>query len=222
MPPLRPPSCWRPPSWPAKPERTAELQSPARGPTPTQILGGPKMSKKKSVRDYGRIECATQFGARDGAGVQVRGAKRDGDARRRVFAARGVYNLHVQPAADRDAPRGRAARDGKSGGAWGFAARARTAEGCTTQAVVARAWCTLPPVRRPGWTRGAFVWQVAVPQGPCRLMAEAARAHLVGVGRRQLLRVPKQWPMGPTWGAVWNKGGTKRGGCGGHWCGDAP
>ena len=145
MPPLRPPSCWRPPSWPAKPERTAELQSPARGPTPTQILGGPKMSKKKSVRDYGRIECATQFGARDGAGVQVRGAKRDGDARRRVFAARGVYNLHVQPAADRDAPRGRAARDGKSGGAWGFAARARTAEGCTTQAVVAHAWCTLPP-----------------------------------------------------------------------------
>ena len=69
-----------------------------RGPTPTQILGVRKC-RKKSVRDYGRIECASQFGARDGAGVQVRGAKRDGDARRRVRAPRGVQKRVVQPAA---------------------------------------------------------------------------------------------------------------------------
>ena len=72
-----------------------------RGPTPTQILGVRKC-RKKSVRDYGRIECASQFGARDGAGVQVRGAKRDGDARRRacVRAPRGVQKRVVQPAAE--------------------------------------------------------------------------------------------------------------------------
>ncbi len=122
-------------------------------------FGGPKTSEK-SVRDYGRVECASQFGARDGAGVQVCGAKRVRDARRRVCAERGVSNRVVQPAAGRDAPRGRAARNGESGGAWGFAARARTAEGCTTHVVVAHARCTLPPVRRPGWTRGAFVWQL--------------------------------------------------------------
>jgi hypothetical protein len=32
------------------------------GPTPTQILGGPKMSEK-SVRDYARIKRASEFGA---------------------------------------------------------------------------------------------------------------------------------------------------------------
>jgi hypothetical protein len=48
-PPLRPPSCWPPPSWPAQPERTAELQSPARA-NPHPDLGGPKRSKNVSSR----------------------------------------------------------------------------------------------------------------------------------------------------------------------------
>jgi hypothetical protein len=60
-----------------------------RGANPPSFFGGPKRSKT-SVRDYGRIECASQFGPCDEAGVQVRGAKRDGDARRRVHAACGV------------------------------------------------------------------------------------------------------------------------------------
>ena len=60
-----------------------------RGPTPTQIWGRRK-GRKKSPRDYGRVERASKFGPCDGAGVQVRGAKRDGDARRRVHAACGV------------------------------------------------------------------------------------------------------------------------------------
>ena len=72
------------------------------------------------------------------------------------------------------------------------------------------------PVRRPGWTRGAFVWQLlwSVTRGPCRLlMAESASAHLVGVGRRQLLRVPKTMADGTDWEAVGaKKCGIKRGG----------
>ena len=104
VPPLRPPSCWPPPSWPAKRERMAELQSPARGPTPTQILGVRKC-RKKSVRDYGRIECASQFGACDGAGVRVRGAKRDGDARWRACGAWGVQPTRAARRRPRRSPR---------------------------------------------------------------------------------------------------------------------
>jgi hypothetical protein len=71
-------------------------------------------------------------------GPECRCAVRNATATRGgVRAACGVQNLLVQPAADRDAPRGRAARDGKSGCAWAFAARAQTAEACTTHAVVA-------------------------------------------------------------------------------------
>jgi hypothetical protein len=76
------------------------------------------------------------------------------------------------------------------------------------------------PVRRPGWTCGAFVWQVpwVASRGPCRLlMAKAASAHLVGVGRRQLLRVPKQWPFGPTGGrSGWGRKMRHKSGCGGR------
>jgi hypothetical protein len=157
-PPLRPPSCWPPPAWPAEPERTAELQSPARGQPPRRFLGVRKC-RKKCLRDYGRIARASKIGACNGPGVQVRGAKRDGDARWRACVRHVGCTTETgsgQPAAGRNAPRECAARDGKNGGAWGFAARAQTAEGCTTHAVVPQALCTLPPVRRPGWTRGAF------------------------------------------------------------------
>ena len=87
-PPLRPPSSRPPPAWPAKPDRAAALQSPAQAQPPTQILGARK-GRKFAPRDYARIERAFEFGPCDGAAVQVRGAKRDGDAR---WRARGVYN----------------------------------------------------------------------------------------------------------------------------------
>jgi hypothetical protein len=83
-----------------------------------------------------------------------------------------------------------------------------TAGGCTTHVV--RGACVVHrsgPVCRPGWTRGAFVWQPlvwSVTRGPCRLLAEAASAHLVGVSRCQLLRMPKQWPIGAT-GGRWGR-----------------
>ena len=92
-PPLRPPSSRPPPAWPAKPDRTAALQSPARAQPPTQILGVRK-GRKFAPRDSARIERAFEFGPCDGAGVQVRGAKRDGGARWRACGTWGV-----QPAA---------------------------------------------------------------------------------------------------------------------------
>jgi hypothetical protein len=60
-----------------------ELQhcSGRRGPTPTQIWGSEKV--ENLPRDYGRVERASKFSPCDGAGVQLRGAKRDGGARRR-------------------------------------------------------------------------------------------------------------------------------------------
>jgi hypothetical protein len=213
-PPLRPPSCWRPPSWPAQPERTAELQSPTRGRPPPRILGVRKCPKnpfeimgasnahRNLVREMGpECWCAVRNATATRVGVRV---------------ARGVQNLLVKPTADRDAPRGRAARDGEE--------RRRTGVRCACTgrrngALSMRLWrmrrAPFGPVRRPGWTRGAFVWQVAVPQGPRRLMEEAASAHLVGVGRRQLLRVPKQCDW-TDWRAVGaKKCGIKRGSRGG-------
>ncbi len=83
----------------------------------------------------------------------MRGAKRDGDAR-------GMQQRDVQPAAGRDAPRGRAACHGKSGGAWGLLRVHRRRKGALRMRLWAHARCIFPPVRRPGWTRGAFVWQL--------------------------------------------------------------
>ncbi len=62
----------------------AELQSPARA-NPHPDFGGPKRSRE------GRVKRALKFGPCNGAGVQVRDAKRDGDTRwRRACDAWGV------------------------------------------------------------------------------------------------------------------------------------
>jgi hypothetical protein len=72
--------------------------TPGEGPTPTQIFGGPKMSREKCLRDYRRIARASKFGAWDGAAVQVCGAKRDGDAR---WCACGAWGVQPRRAARR-------------------------------------------------------------------------------------------------------------------------
>ena len=135
--------------------RTAQ---PGEGPTPTLRFLGSENVQKSPFEIVGASNAhrnlVREMGPECGCAVRNATATRVG-----VRAARGVYNLHVQPAAGRDAPRGRAARDVTSGGAWVFAARARTAQGVTTHAVVAHAWCILPPMCRPGWTRGTLVWQ---------------------------------------------------------------
>jgi len=79
-PPLRPPSSRPTPASPAKPDRAAALQSPARA-NPHPDFGGSENVGKKSPRDYARVDCAFELGPCDGAAVQVRGAKHDGGAR---------------------------------------------------------------------------------------------------------------------------------------------
>ncbi len=111
VPPLRPPSCRPPPSWPAQPERTAELQSPARGQPPPRFLGVGKC-RKNPVEIVGALNARRNL-VRE-MGPECRCAVRNATATRvGVRAARWVHNLHGQPAAGRDAPRGRAARDGR-------------------------------------------------------------------------------------------------------------
>ncbi len=87
-------------------------------------------------------------------------------------------------------------RDGKSGGAWGFTARARRA----------RDGGTLPPVRRPGWMRGAFIC------GRCvkRFMQANGGGGKCAPCRRASLPAPasaKTWPIrqiGGGWGQAWH------------------
>jgi hypothetical protein len=55
-----------------------------------------------------------------------------------------------------------------------------TTEGCTTNAVVPHAWYTLLPVRRPGWTCGAFLQPLGV----------ASHGH---GGRRRRARTSAAW-----------------------------
>jgi hypothetical protein len=61
--------------------RTAQ---PGDGPQPPRRYLGVRKCRKNPFRDYGRIARASKFAAWDGAAVQVRGAKRDGDARWRA------------------------------------------------------------------------------------------------------------------------------------------
>ncbi len=84
-PPLWPPSCWRPPSWPAQPERTAELQSPAEGRPPPRFWGSENVEKtpfeimgalnahRNSVREMGpECRCAVRNATATRVGVCVR------------------------------------------------------------------------------------------------------------------------------------------------------
>ncbi len=83
-PPSRPPSSRPPPSWPAQTTTSCRTAEPGGGQPPHPDLGGGvRKGGKFSPRDYGRVERASKFGPCDGAGVQVRGAKRGGGARRR-------------------------------------------------------------------------------------------------------------------------------------------
>jgi hypothetical protein len=81
-PPPRPPSSRPPPSWPAQTTTSCRTAEP-RGGQPAPRFGGVRKGRKFTPRDCGRVERASKFGPCDGAGVQVRGAKRDGGARRR-------------------------------------------------------------------------------------------------------------------------------------------
>jgi hypothetical protein len=55
---------------------------------------------EKSLRNHGRVECASKLArVMNGAGVQVRGAKRDGDERRR--RACGAWSVKPSGAARR-------------------------------------------------------------------------------------------------------------------------
>ena len=73
--------------------RTAE---PGEGQPPPRF-GGVRKGRKISPRDYGRVERASKFGPRNGAGVQVRGAKRDGDARWRRASGKGCKTECCSP-----------------------------------------------------------------------------------------------------------------------------
>ena len=90
-PPLRPPSSRPPPAWPAKPERAAELQSPARA-NPGQIWV--RKDRKTSPRDYARVERArTKL-----MGPQCRCAVRNATATRVGVRARRTWGVQPQPA----------------------------------------------------------------------------------------------------------------------------
>jgi hypothetical protein len=120
----------------ACPTRTnGRTAKPGEGPTPTQNFWGSENVETNPFEIMGASNAHRNLVR--AMGPECRCAVRYATATRvGVRGMCGVHSLHLQPAADRDAPRGRAARDGKSGGAWGFAARAQTAEGCTTHAVV--------------------------------------------------------------------------------------
>jgi hypothetical protein len=193
----------------ACPTRTnGRTAKPGEGPTPTQILGVRKC-RKTPFEIMGASKAHRNL-VRE-VGPECRCAVRNATATRvGVRAARRAYNLHGQPAADRDAPRGRAARDGKSGGAWGFAARAR--DGGRVHYAGGRGACVEHPSAGASSSLDArcICVAVAVPQGPRRLTAEAASAHLVGVGCRQLLRVPKRGRLDRLGGGGGEKNATYR------------
>jgi hypothetical protein len=155
----------------------------------TADFGGPKGQKVPS-----RL-CARRTRTRIWSVRWSRSAGARCETRRRralacVRAAGGVYNnRHVQPAASGDAPRECAARDGKNGGAWGFAARQGGHGDCRRVhyacGFVSHASCTLPPGAPSRLDARCICLAAAVGcigLGSCRLMAEAG-AHLVGVGR---------------------------------------
>jgi hypothetical protein len=106
-PPPGPPSSRPPPSWPAQCTTSCRTAEPGEGQPPHADLGGSEKVGKFPLAIYGRVERASKFGPCDGAGVQVRGAKRGGGARRR--RARGVWDVEPTCAARRN-PRRKARR----------------------------------------------------------------------------------------------------------------
>ncbi len=201
-PPLRPLSCWPPPSWPAKPERNADLQSPGRA-NPHPDFWGAKRSEK-NLRDYAHRNLVRAMGpecrcavrnataTRVGGFMCVRCMECKAESCSPPLAAmlhEGVW--HVMEKAE------------AHGGSLRVHGGHGTAEGCTTP----HAWCTLPPVRRPGWTRGAFICS--------RCATRPMQATNGGGGkcapcRRASLPAPasaKTWPfrrIGGGWGQAWH------------------
>ncbi len=136
--------------------RTAK---PGEAPTPRPPRFGGSENVEKSVRDCGRIECASKYGSCDGALEQVRGAKRDGDARWRARDVWGAQPTRAARRRPRRSPRACGTRweeRRRMGVRCAYTDGGRVHYACGR----AHAWCILPPVRRPGWTRGAFVWQL--------------------------------------------------------------
>ena len=136
--------------------RTAK---PGEGADPHPDFGGPKMSKKIRSRLWARrmriaIWCA-RWGRSAGARCETR-PRRASACVRRV----GCTTYTGSPPQAATLPEGVRHVMGRADAHGGSLRVHGTAEGCTTHAVVAHAWCILPPVRRPGWTRGAFVWQL--------------------------------------------------------------
>ena len=74
-PPLRSPSGWPPPSWPAQPERTAELHSTAEGRPPPRFWGSEQVEKIRSRLCARRMRIAircVRWGRSAGARCETR------------------------------------------------------------------------------------------------------------------------------------------------------
>ncbi len=173
-----------------------------RGPTPTQIFGVRK-GQNKILRDYAHRNLVRAMGPECRCAVRNATATRVGgfmcvrcmecktESCSPPLAAmlhEGVW--HVMKKAE------------AHGGSLRVHGGHGTAEGCTTPHV----WCTLPPVRRPRWTRDAFICSRCA----TRPMQANGGGGKFAPCRRASLPAPasaKTWPfrqIGGGWGQAWH------------------